>query len=212
MDSKNKKKGEPVWVPVRIQVERHVIVPDLDHVNIENPEEFIEDYCSSIVNTPMDMSTPPWEFHVLNLKTSNAKSVGIVKLHHSLGDGMSLMSLLLACSRKTSDPNALPTIAATTKKHQKCTDKGWRFIGRGLWYMIKFIFINFVEVFKFVLTLCFLRDTNNALSREPMDGIQPRKIIHRIIDFDDVKLVKNIMQMVYILYSTCRFINTNHIL
>ncbi|KAG2309548.1 hypothetical protein Bca52824_029296 [Brassica carinata] len=166
MDGKNKKKGEPVWVPVRIQVESHVVVPDLDHVKIENPEEFIEDYCSSIVNTPMDMSIPPWEFHVLNLKTSNAESVGIVKLHHSLGDGMSLMSLLLACSRKISDPNALPTIAATKKKHQKCTDKGWRFI-----------------------------DTKNALSSEPMDGIQPRKIIHRIIDFDDVKLVKNIMQM-----------------
>ncbi|KAL0896468.1 hypothetical protein Bca101_080429 [Brassica carinata] len=166
MDGKNKKKGEPVWVPVRIQVESHVVVPDLDHVKIENPEEYIEDYCSSIVNTPMDMSIPPWEFHVLNLKTSNAESVGIVKLHHSLGDGMSLMSLLLACSRKTSDPNALPTIAATTKKHQKCTDKGLRFI-----------------------------DTKNALSSEPMDGIQSRKIIHRIIDFDDVKLVKNIMQM-----------------
>ncbi|KAF8087090.1 hypothetical protein N665_0600s0037 [Sinapis alba] len=143
----------------------------------------------------MDMSIPPWEFHVLNLKTSNAESVGIVKLHHSLGDGMSLMSLLLACSRKTSDPNALPTIAATTKKHQKSTDKGWWFIGRGLWYIIRFLFINFVEVFKFVLTLCFLRDTKNALSSEPIDGIQPRKIIHRIIDFDDVKLVKNIMQM-----------------
>ncbi|KAJ0259291.1 hypothetical protein HA466_0056650 [Hirschfeldia incana] len=196
IDRKNKRKGEPVWVPVRIQVESHVIVPDLDHVKIENPEEFIEDYCSGIVNTPMDMSIPPWEFHVLNLKTSNAESVGIVKLHHSLGDGMSLMSLLLACSRKTSDPNALPTIAATTKKHQKCTDKGWRFIGRGLWYSIRYIFINFVEVFKFVLTLCFLRDTKNALLSEPMDGIQPRKIIHRIIDFDDVKLVKNIMQMV----------------
>lgn len=115
MDSKNKKKGEPVWVPVRIQVESHV-VPNLDHVNIENPEEFIEDYyCSSIANTPMDMSIPPWEFHVLNLKTSNAESVGIVKLHHSLGDGMSLMSLLLACLRKTSDPNALPTIALQQK-------------------------------------------------------------------------------------------------
>ncbi|XP_013664165.1 wax ester synthase/diacylglycerol acyltransferase 3 isoform X3 [Brassica napus] len=195
MDSKNKKKGEPVWVPVRIQVESHVIVPDLDHVNLENPEDFIEDYCSTIANTSMDMSIPPWEFHVLNLKTSNAESVGIVKFHHSLGDGMSLMSLLLACSRKTSDPNALPTIAATTKKHQKSNDKGWWFIGSGFWYMIRFIFINFVEVFKFVLTLCFLRDTKSDLSSEFMDGIQPKKVIHRIINFDDVKLVKNIMQM-----------------
>ncbi|KAG2285059.1 hypothetical protein Bca52824_044663 [Brassica carinata] len=141
------------------------------------------------------MSIPPWEFHVLNLKTSNAESVGIVKFHHSLGDGMSLMSLLLACSRKTSDPNALPTIAATTKKHQKSNDKGWWFIGSGFWYMIRFIFINFVEVFKFVLTLCFLRDTKSDLSSESVDEIQPKKVIHRIINFDDVKLVKNIMQM-----------------
>lgn len=73
--------------------------------------------------------------------------------------------------------------------------------------MIRFIFIDFVEVFKFVLTLCFLRETKSDLSSESMDGIQPRKINHRIIDFDDVKLVKNIMQMVqYIL------LNTNHIL
>ncbi|KAF2565696.1 hypothetical protein F2Q68_00028326 [Brassica cretica] len=113
MDSKNKKKGEPVWVPVRIQVESHVIVPDLDHVNIENPEDFIEDYCSTIVNTSMDMSIPPWEFHVLNLKTSNAESV----------------------------------------------------------------------------------DTKSDLSSESMDEIQPKKVIHRIMNFDDVKLVKNIMQM-----------------
>ncbi|KAL0671785.1 hypothetical protein Bca4012_034489 [Brassica carinata] len=222
MDSKNKKKGEPVWVPMivlsasgdlgplrfqPVSLHAHVIVPDLDHVNIENPEDFIEDYCSTIVNTSMDMSIPPWEFHVLNLKTSNAESVGIVKFHHSLGDGMSLMSLLLACSRKTSDPNALPTIAATTKKHQKSNDKGWWFIGSGFWYMIRFIFINFVEVFKFVLTLCFLRDTKSDLSSESVDEIQPKKVIHRIINFDDVKLVKNIMQMKRILLYSLEAFN-----
>ncbi|CAN7020890.1 unnamed protein product [Brassica oleracea var. botrytis] len=96
---------------------------------------------------------------------------------------------------------------STTKTHQKSTDKGCWFIDSGFWYMIRFIFIDFVEVFKFVLTLCFLRETKSDLSSESMDGIQPRKINHRIIDFDDVKLVKNIMQMVqYIL------LNTNHIL
>ena len=124
-----KKNGQAVWVPVTVRVEDHVIVPDFDHVNIENPDQFIEDYTSNIASTPMDMSRPLWEFHVLNVKTSNAKSVGIGKLHHSLGDGVSLMSLLLASSRKVSDPKAPPTTTAT-KKHADSSAKGWWCIRR----------------------------------------------------------------------------------
>ncbi|KAG7574731.1 O-acyltransferase WSD1 N-terminal [Arabidopsis suecica] len=139
----------------------------------------------------------------LNIKTSNAESVAIVKMHHSLGDGISLMSLLLACAKKTSDPNALPTIvlptnASTTKRRSDSIStnyKGWWIIVGGFWYMMRFIYINFVEMLKFMLTLCFLRDTKNPLSIEPMGGIQPRKVIQRIISLDDVKLVKNTMQM-----------------
>ncbi|KAL0775543.1 hypothetical protein Bca101_040695 [Brassica carinata] len=37
--------------------------------------------------------------------------------------------------------------------------------------------------------------TKSDLSSESVDEIQPKKVIHRIINFDDVKLVKNIMQM-----------------
>lgn len=100
----DKKYGKAVWVPVSTRVEDDVVVPDLDYSNIENPDEFIEDYTSHLANNPMDVSRPLWEFHVLNIKTSNAESFGIGKFHHSLGDGMSLMSLLYASSRKTSDP------------------------------------------------------------------------------------------------------------
>ncbi|WZZ40161.1 hypothetical protein YC2023_036420 [Brassica napus] len=121
-----KKNGQAVWVPVTVRVEDHVIVPDLDHFNIENPDQFIEDYTSNIASTPMNMSRPLWEFHVLNVKTSNAKSVGIGKLHHSLGDGVSLMTLLLASSRKVSDPKAPPTTTAT-KKHADSSAKAGRY-------------------------------------------------------------------------------------
>ncbi|KAG7569706.1 O-acyltransferase WSD1 C-terminal [Arabidopsis thaliana x Arabidopsis arenosa] len=152
-----KKNGKAVWVPTTYEVEDHVIVPDIDYSNIENPDQFIEDYTSNIANTPMDMSKPLWEFHVLNIKTSNAESLCIGKLHHSLGDGMSLMSLLLAISRKTSDPEALPTTAAT-RKHVDSNDKGWSLGKTG-------------------------------------DRVQSRKVIHRIISLDDVKLVKNTMEM-----------------
>ncbi|KAK1554420.1 hypothetical protein Q3G72_011858 [Acer saccharum] len=42
------------------------------------------------------MSTPMWDLHLLNLKTSNAETVAVLCVHHSLGDGTSLMSLFLA--------------------------------------------------------------------------------------------------------------------
>ncbi|KAF3579223.1 hypothetical protein DY000_02028989 [Brassica cretica] len=158
----DKKNGKAVWVPVSVRVEDHVVVPDLDHSNIENPDEFIADYTSHLANNPMDMSRPLWEFHVLNIKTSNAESFGIGKFHHSLGDGMSLISLLYASSRKTSDPDAFPT-TATTRKHAE---------SKNLWW-----------------------DTKTPLVGKFGDKVQSRKVIHRIISLDDVKFVKNTMNM-----------------
>lgn len=193
-----KKKGEPVWIPVSVRVEDHVIVPDLDYPKIENPDQFLEDYTSSIANTPMDMSKPLWEFHLLNIKRSNAESVVLARIHHSIGDGMSLMSLLVACSRKTSDPDALvsTTSTATTKPVDYMALTWW--LIAGIWFMIRVTFTTLIEFSKLMLTICFLRDTKTPLMGNPEDGIKSWKVIHRVISFDDVKLVKNTMNMVYI--------------
>uniref|UniRef100_A0A1J3HZU8 O-acyltransferase WSD1 n=3 Tax=Noccaea caerulescens TaxID=107243 RepID=A0A1J3HZU8_NOCCA len=190
-----KKKGEPVWIPVSVRVEDHVIVPDLDYPNIENPDQFLEDYTSSIANTPMDMSKPLWEFHLLNIKRSNAESVVLARIHHSIGDGMSLMSLLVACSRKTSDPDALvsTTTTATTKPVDYMALTWW--LIAGFWFMIRVTFTTLIEFSKLMLTICFLRDTKTPLMGNPEDGIQSWKVIHRVISFDDVKLVKNTMNV-----------------
>ncbi|XP_023640296.1 O-acyltransferase WSD1 isoform X1 [Capsella rubella] len=188
-----KKNGKPIWVPTTFRVEDHVIVPDIDYSNIENPDQFVEDYTSNLANTPMDMSKPLWEFHILNIKTSNAESLCIGKLHHSLGDGMSLMSLLLAISRKTSNPEALPTTAATRKRVDTNINKDNWWLVRRFWFMIRVMFTTFIELFKYILTLCFMRDTKTPLMGKGKRNIPPRKIIQRIISLDDVKLVKNTM-------------------
>ncbi|CAA7055765.1 unnamed protein product [Microthlaspi erraticum] len=192
MDIDYQKKGESVWIPVRVRVEDHVIVPDLDYGNIDSPDQFIEDYTSSIANTPMDMSKPLWEFHLLNIKTSNAESVVLAKIHHSIGDGMSLMSLLLACARKTSDPNALVSTKTATRKPTASKASAW-WLFTGFWLMIRAVFYTIVDVFKSLLTIYFLRDTKNPLMANTNNGIRSWKVIHRTISFDDVKLVKNVM-------------------
>ena len=200
---KNGKKGKPSWVRTEVRVEDHVIVPDIDP-NIENPDQYLEHYISKLTTVPMDFSKPLWEIHVLCLKTSNAESIGILKIHHSLGDGMSLMSLFLACTRKTSDPEALPTVAVQKKQFGPSCYTGffnkiwWLFVG--LWFILRLVFNTFIDVLMFALTICFLRDTETPLLAKPGSELKPKKFVYRIISFDDVKLVKNAMNMVDLLF------------
>uniref|UniRef100_A0A0D3EAN1 Uncharacterized protein n=1 Tax=Brassica oleracea var. oleracea TaxID=109376 RepID=A0A0D3EAN1_BRAOL len=161
LEMKNGKKGQPSWVRTKVRVEEHVIVPDIDP-DIENPYQYVEDYISNLTTVPMDLSKPLWEIHLLCLKTSNAESIGLLKIHHSLSDGMSLMSLFLACTRKTSDPEALPTVAVQKKT---------------------------------VWTDLLQWDTETPLLAKPGCELKPKRFVHRIISFDDVKLVKNAMNM-----------------
>ncbi|RVW95492.1 O-acyltransferase WSD1 [Vitis vinifera] len=88
---------------------QHVIVPRLHHT-IDSPDKTVEDYISNLSKTSIDFSKPLWELHILNIKTSDAESIVVLRIHHSLGDGMSLMSLVLACTRQISNPEALPTL------------------------------------------------------------------------------------------------------
>ncbi|XP_024006119.1 O-acyltransferase WSD1 isoform X2 [Eutrema salsugineum] len=179
------------WIPTKVKVEDHVVVPDIDPT-IENPDQFLEDYTSNMVFSPMDMSKPLWEIHLLKMKTSNAESLVVARFHHSLGDGMSLMSLLLACSRKTNDPETLPTLVAPKKK--KVTNVCWSLVAR-FWFIVRLMFHTFVEVFKFLLILCSVRDAGTPLMEKPSATLSPNKFIHRVISLDDVKVVKNAMNM-----------------
>ncbi|KAL0825598.1 hypothetical protein Bca101_049275 [Brassica carinata] len=179
------------WIPTKVKVEDHVVVPDIDPT-IENPDQFLEDYTSNMVFSPIDMSKPLWEMHILNMKTSDAESFLVARFHHSLGDGMSLMSLLVACSRKTSDPESLPTLVAPKKS--KVTNVLWSLVAR-VWFIIRLMCNTFVEVFNFLLILCSVRDAATPLMEKPISTLSLNKFIHRVISLDDVKIVKNAMNM-----------------
>ena len=146
-----------------------------------------------MVFSPIDMSKPLWEMHILNMKTSDAESFLVARFHHSLGDGMSLMSLLVACSRKTSDPESLPTLVAPKKS--KVTNVLWSLVAR-VWFIIRLMCNTFVEVFNFLLILCSVRDAATPLMEKPISTLSLNKFIHRVISLDDVKIVKNAMNMV----------------
>ena len=78
-------------------------------------DKYVEDYICNLTKTTLDFSKPLWDLHLLNVKTSDAEAVTVFRIHHSLNDDTSLMSLLLACTSKASNPMAFPSVPMMKK-------------------------------------------------------------------------------------------------
>ncbi|KAF8379706.1 hypothetical protein HHK36_029150 [Tetracentron sinense] len=187
----DEKGGEMKWVQTKVDLENHVIVPDLDP-NMDSPDQFVEDYVSDLTKTTIEMSKPLWDLHLLNVRTAEAEAVGVFRIHHSLGDGTSLISLLLACTRKTSDPEALPTIPSKKKAGSGNSVRvWWRFFS--IWWAFRLLWNTFVDILMFVVTSVFLKDTETPLKGAPGVEFTPKRFVHRTVSLDDIKLVKKAM-------------------
>ena len=125
------------WTPTTVELENHVIFPNLD-LDIENPDQFFEDYVSNLTKNAMDLSQPLWELHLLNIKTSDVEAVGVLRVHHSIGDGASLTSLLLASTRKTLELEALPSFPIKKRAgHSTYSSKLWWLFS--IWTVLRLI-------------------------------------------------------------------------
>ncbi|KAF3439864.1 hypothetical protein FNV43_RR18142 [Rhamnella rubrinervis] len=172
-----------------------VIVPKVEQVEVGSPDQFVEDYIFNLSKTSVDESRPLWDLHLLNVKTSQSEAVGVFRIHHSLGDGASLMALLLACTRRCSDPEALPTVPTMKKRHRKTSGSGfWRCLIR-VWWAFQLLWNTIVDVFMFMATTLFLKDSNTPLKGPHGIEHTPRRFVFRTISLDDMKLIKNAMDM-----------------
>ncbi|MCE3215535.1 hypothetical protein HAX54_002743 [Datura stramonium] len=180
------------WVQTKVDLDQHIIIPEVDE---SEAEKFVEDYIYNLSKTSLDRSKPLWDLHIINVKTRDAESVAVFRVHHSLGDGTSLISLLLACTRQTADELKLPTIP--TKKRRPTPSgysekEGWFKLLGTLWLFIRMLVNSAVDVFMFIITIIFLKDTKTPISAV---NTVPRRIVHRIISLDDMKFVKNAMDV-----------------
>ncbi|KAI9096685.1 hypothetical protein K1719_025864 [Acacia pycnantha] len=192
------------WNPTTVNIEDHVIVAETEpHLDFPEADRYLEDYVSNVTKTPLDISKPLWEIHLLiNLKTSESEAVCVMRIHHSLGDGASLMSLLLAASRKTSDPLALPTVpvlskTTTTSYHHRLSGgfSLWRFL-LAVWGIVTLLWNTLVDLVMFALTVLFLRDSDTPLKGAPAGAeVHTMRFVHRHLCLDDVKLIKTAMKM-----------------
>ena len=183
------KGGEMKWVPTKVDLEKHVIVPDMCSDMETSSDKYVEDYICNLTKTTLDFSKPLWDLHLLNVKTSDAEAVAVFRIHHSLGDGTSLMSLLLACTRKASDPTALPSVPMMKKPKLSVGSGKW-------WKAFRLVWNTIIDVLMVIATVLFLKDRDTPLRGPPNVGSTGRRIIHRTISLEDVVMIKNAMSTV----------------
>ncbi|KAJ4767900.1 O-acyltransferase WSD1 [Rhynchospora pubera] len=192
------------WRPVEVNVKDHIIIPSLspDPTSPSSNDRLVEDYVSSLTVTTMDHSRPLWEFHIINIPTTESKATVVLRCHHSLGDGMSLTSLLLACTRRADDPTKLPSLPEPPRRSgplyaqpRPGNDDG---VGAFLLWIFSFIVLfwhTLVDMMLFVASSLFLRDTETPIKgHKGVEGEHTRKrFVHRTIRLEDIKTVKNAM-------------------
>ena len=152
-------------------------------------DKYMEEYICNLTKTTLDFSKPLWDLHLLNVKTSNAEVVAVFRIHHSLGDGTSLMSLLLACTSKASDPMALPSVPMMKKSKSSVGSERW-------WKAFRLVWNIIIDVLMVIAAMLFLNDRNTPLRGPPNVGSTGWRIIHRTISLEDVVMIKNAMSTV----------------
>ncbi|XP_010450747.2 PREDICTED: O-acyltransferase WSD1-like [Camelina sativa] len=185
------------WIKTQVNVENHVVEPDIDPGEIgDNGEGYVEDYVSRLTMLPLDKSRPLWDMHILNVKTLDAEAVCVIRSHHSLGDGTSLMSLLVACTQNTSHRDTIPTIPVLKRTVHKDIDVPW-FLRLVLLISssVRLICNTLVDLLLLLASALFLKDTKTPLKGDVGVENNQKMFCHRIVSLDDIKLIKKVMNM-----------------
>ena len=195
------KDGNPRWVRVKVKVEDHIIVPTLDPVAVAaDPDKAVEDYVASLSKLPMDRSRPLWEWHYLDFPTSEVASTVAIRIHHSIGDGVALMLLLLATARSAADPASLPAMPSRAGAIYARRPRSTGALAFAAWAWSYFVLAGntLVDFAFFVATILFSQDPHTVF--KPADGrvlhSHNRRFVHRSFSLDDVMFVKNALNCV----------------
>ncbi|KAJ6842316.1 O-acyltransferase WSD1-like isoform X1 [Iris pallida] len=115
--------GVQHWRRVKVNLEEHVLVPTFPS-GLDTYDEYVQDYISKIATNQMPQSRPLWDLHLIKFPTSKAEGTLVFRIHHSLGDGYSLMSALFNCLQRADDPSLPLTFPSGSKPKTKPTKNG----------------------------------------------------------------------------------------
>ncbi|KAL4588710.1 hypothetical protein LXL04_001605 [Taraxacum kok-saghyz] len=175
--------GRERWKKVELDIDRHIIfLPDAVGNN-DDDEAAVNDYVADLtVSCPLSTDKPLWEVHVLP-----AHKCVVMRLHHSLGDGVSLLSLMLTMCRKVSDGDKMPTIEPPSLSRNDRRESA----GERLWKLLKMMLFTWVYMFEFCMRALWVRDKKTVVRGGAGVELWPRKLATARFILDDMKTIKN---------------------
>jgi WS/DGAT/MGAT family acyltransferase len=81
---------------------RHVLPMTLDIAPGETERHALQRLCGQLATTPLDPSRPLWQFHLV--ETYEGGSALVARVHHCIGDGIALISVMMSITDGGSDP------------------------------------------------------------------------------------------------------------
>ncbi|CAN1351348.1 Wax ester synthase/diacylglycerol acyltransferase 4 [Linum perenne] len=164
-------KGVKKWRKVQVNLEDHIKVPKFP---TNKPLEFYD-------------NKPLWDIHIIKYPTSGAVGNIIFRLHHSLGDGFSLMGALLSCLQRADDPSVPLTFPSSHGTNYKDNGKGGCVITRFMSVAVDTV----SELCSTVLKGGMAEDSKSAV-RSGHDRVEflDTSIVTMAFSMDDVKQIK----------------------
>lgn len=180
------------WKQVEVKLEEHIIEPKLidDGISVDLYDKHFADYISRMALEKLPPTKPLWQVHVFKYPTSNAAGTLVFKLHHAIGDGYSLMSVILSSLQRADDPS-LPLSFPSSRKSSKPNKFSRLFLNK----MPQFLSIPFNSVSEFgssLLKSTLLEDDKTPI-RSGVEAVEfrPTKLSNVTFSIDHIKQIKS---------------------
>lgn len=173
--------GREYWRKTQLDLDHHVIVHH-ETLDGDDDEDAVNGYLSDLaVSSPLTADKPLWEIHLLT-----AHKCAVVRVHHALGDGISLMSLFLALFRRADRPNELPAMGSAAETKQRSGGRR-----NPVLELLTLLWYSLIFVVEFVLRSLWVKDRKTAISGGAGVELWPRKLATAKFLIDDMKAVKS---------------------
>ncbi|KAE8645785.1 hypothetical protein Csa_017199 [Cucumis sativus] len=184
--------GERKWKKVEVNLEEHILVPtfpsNLSVVDDINYDAYFNKYITNLGAQELAKNKPLWEIHIIKYPTSNAAANLILKFHHSLGDGYSVMGLLISSMKRADNPSLPLTFPSRKINSDDHNNKNLR-------HVLNYVpsFMNSVLDFGWSIIKSSVLEDDLTPIRSGGDGVEFRPVAICTISFSlhQIKQIKS---------------------
>ena len=105
------------WVEdEHFDLERHVVAERLPRRKGQSARQALQQRCGDLATTPLDHSHPLWQFQLI--EKYEGGSAMLVRIHHCIGDGIALNSVMMSITDGGADPPQRPASGSADDEHE----------------------------------------------------------------------------------------------